>query len=150
MSSATGGNAYLISELSKRLYDTSDGSRPPFDNGEYVCGVCFVAGAPRQTDLASTTAFFNAVFGPATPQNPLLGLLAAISTSVTQAEATVFQQNMQPFPSGTDLTNVDPATGLPVVTPTPVIAADGTAVTADSPDNPNAGNTNVTPPQERC
>ena len=150
LSSKTGGNAYLISELSKRLYDTSDASRPPFDNGEYVCGVCFVAGAPRQADLASTAAFFNAVFGPAAPANPLLGLLTAINTSITQAETTVFQQNMQPFPSSTDLTNVDPATGLAPVVVNPVIATDGTPVAADSPANPNAGNTNVTPPQERC
>jgi hypothetical protein len=150
MSSSKGGNAFLLSELSKRLNDASDGSRPPFDHGEYVCGVCFVAGSPRLADLASIIAFFNALFGPASASNPLLGLLAAIDTPVTQAETAVFQTNMVQFPAGTDLTNINPATGQPVVPVTPVTANDGTPVATDSPQNPNAGDTNVTPVSEIC
>lgn len=147
MSSATGGNAYLMSELAKRLGDTSDPSRPPFDNGEYVCGVCFVAGAPRLADLASTIAFFEALFGPADAANPLMGLLAAIDTAVTQAEAAVFGPDMRPLPAGTV---VDPLTGKPPAADTPVTADSGTPVATDSPDNPNAGDTNVTPTSDLC
>jgi len=150
MSSATGGTAFLLAELAKRLGDTSDPSRPPFDNGEYVIGVCFVAGAPRLADLAKVIAFFKALFGPANAANPLLGLLASIDTLVAQAETVVFQPDMTPFPPGTDLTAIDPATGRPPTLGTAVIAADGTPVAADSPDNPNAGNTNVPPSAERC
>jgi hypothetical protein len=147
MSSASGGNAFLMKELAKRLGDTSDPTRPPFDNGEYVCGVCFVAGAPRLADLAATIAFFDALFGSADAANPLMGLLDAIDTAVTQAEAAVFGPDMQPLPPGTV---VDPTTGKPLAPSTPVIAADGAAVATESPANPNAGDTNVTPPSELC
>lgn len=150
MSSGTGGNGFLLAELAKRLGDLTDSSRPPFDNGEYVCGVCFVAGAPRLADLSKVIAFFGAIFGPATAANPLLGLLASIDTLVAQAETAVFQPDMAPFPPGTDLTNIDPATGQPPVPKTPVIADDGTPVETDSNSNPNAGNTNTPSPLERC
>lgn len=148
MSSATGGNVFLMSELARRLQDTSDASRPPFDNGEYVCGICFVAGAPRLADLANVLTFFNALFGPANAANPLMGLLAAIDTAVTQAETVVFQPNMTPYPPGT--TGIDPLTGQPPVADTPVISEDGTPVATDSADNPNAGFTNVVPTSELC
>jgi hypothetical protein len=147
MSSGTGGNAFLLKELAKRLGDRSDDTRPPFDNGEYVCGVCFVAGAPRLADLAATIAFFDALFGPATSANPLMGLLAAIDTAVTQAEEAVFGPDMQPLPPGTV---VNPLTGKPPTAPTVTIADSGTPVDTESPANPNAGDTNVTPMSERC
>lgn len=147
MSSGTGGNAYLLAELAKRLGDKSDSSRPPFDNGEYVCGVCFVAGAPRLADLAATIAFFGALFGPADAANPLLGLLDAIDTAVVQAEAAVFGPDMRPLPPGTV---VDPITGKAPVSSTPVTNDSGTPVPTLSPQNPNAGDTNVTPTSELC
>jgi hypothetical protein len=147
MSSGTGGNVYLMSELAKRLNDKTDTSRPPFDNGEYVCGVCFVAGAPRLADLSATLGFFETMFGPASSANPLLGLLNAIDTAVTQAETAVFGTNMQPLPAGTV---VDPTTGQAPVPSTPVTSADGTPTGTLSPDNPNAGDTNVTPISELC
>lgn len=148
MSSSSGGNAFLMSELARRLQDTSDGSRPPFDNGEYVCGICLVAGAPRLADLANILTFFNALFGPANAANPLMGLLAAIDTAVTQAETVVFQPDMTPYPPGTP--NIDPLTGQPPVASTPIISEDGTAVATDSAANPNAGFTNVVPTSELC
>lgn len=155
MSSTTGGNTYLLSQLAARLGDTTDPSRPPFDNGEYVCGVCFVAGAPRIADLAPVIAFFEALFGPAAPANPLLGLLTAIDTAVTAAEAAVFGPNMQPLPAGTSTDpavpgSINPTTGVAYTPTTPVIADDGTPVAADDPANPNAGFTNVTPTSELC
>lgn len=148
MSSGTGGNAFLLKELAKRLGDRSDATRPPFDNGEYVCGVCFVAGAPRLADLEATIAFFGALFGPADAANPLMGLLAAIDIAVTQAETSVFGPDMQPLPVGTV---VNPITGKPPATTSSVTISDaGTPVETDSPANPNAGDTNVTPTSELC
>lgn len=160
MSSATGGNTFLMAELSKRLGDTSDASRPPFDNGEYVCGVCFVAGASRLADLASVVTFFNTLFGPANATNPLLGLLASIGTAVAAAEAVVFGPDMRPLATASTTTTdstgqpttipVDPITGKPAVPAHPAIANDGKAVETNSPANPNAGDTNITPPSELC
>lgn len=148
LASASGGNAYLLAEIAKRLNDPTDASRPPFDAGEYVCGVCLVAGAARLADLAAVQAFFAALFGPATDANPLMGLLAAIDTAVTQAEASVFGPDLQPLPPGT--TGIDPQTGRPVAPATPAIAVDGTPVATASPDNPAAGDTNVTPVSALC
>jgi hypothetical protein len=142
LASNSGGNAYLLQQLATLLGNTSDPSTPPFFNDEYVCGVCFVAGAPRMADLAPQQAFFSAMFGPASPANPLVGLLAAIDTAVTAAETTVFGTNMQPLPAGTPAPVPPPAT--------PVIAADGTPVGTDDPQNPNAGFTNVTTAADLC
>lgn len=150
MSNTKGGNAFLLAELAKRLNDTSDSSRPQFDHGEYVCGVCFVAGAPRLADLADIISFFAALFGAADSTNPLLGVLASIDTLVTATETTVFPPTMVPFPPGTDVTNINPLTGLPNVANTPVIANDGTPVISSSSENPNEGDTNVTPIESLC
>lgn len=150
MSSKQGGNGYLLAELATRLGDTTDTTRPPFDNGEYVCGICFVAGAPRLADLANISAFFSALFGAPTPSNPILGVLDALDTLVTQAENAVFQPNMTVFPPGTDLTPINPATGIPTAASLPVTAADGSAVTSASAANPNAGDTNNTPRTALC
>ncbi|HEX7018744.1 MAG TPA: hypothetical protein VF159_01945, partial [Gemmatimonadaceae bacterium] len=147
MSSTSGGNAYLLSELAKRLGDVRDPTRPPFDHGEYVCGVCFVAGAQRIADLASVIAFFDSLFGPADAENPLLGVLAAIDTVVTQAETVVFGQDMAP---ATNPTSIDPVTGLPPAPVTPVTADDGTPVSTTDPANPNAGNTNTKATADLC
>lgn len=147
MSSSTGGNVFLLSELAKRLNNMTDTSRPPFDHGEYVCGVCFVAGASRLADLAATIAFFETLFGPADAANPLMGLLAAIDTVVTQAETSVFGPDMRPLPPGTI---VDPLTGKPPIAQTVTIADSGTPVGTLDPTNPNAGDTNVTPVSELC
>jgi hypothetical protein len=148
MSSETGGNAFLLAELAKRLGDTRDTSRPPFDHGEYVCGVCFVAGASRIADLAAVIAFFDSLFGPADATNPLLGVLAAIDTVVTQAEAVVFGQDMQPTSAAA--ADVDPLTGLSPAPATPAIADSGKPVASNDPANPAAGDTNVTPVEDLC
>lgn len=149
MSSGSGGNAFLLSELAKRLGDTSDPTRPPFDHGEYVCGVCFVAGAPRLADLAAVLALFDSLFGPADASNPLLGVLGAIDTLVTQAEADVFTPDMQPA-SPEVASTIDPLTGRAPIAPRPAIAATGVAVPSKDPANPEAGETNVTPLSEMC
>lgn len=147
----TGGNARLLAELATRLGDLDDPTRPPFDNGEYVCGVCFVAGASRLADLASVVAFFDTLFGPASAANPLLGVLDAIDTLVTQAEADVFGPDMTPTtPTLPDGSVIDPVTGRPQTPSRPAIAEDGTAVETDDARNPEAGATHVTPIEELC
>lgn len=141
MSSATGGNAFLLAELARRLNDVADPTRPPFDHGGYVCGVCLVAGAPRLADLAPILTLFQGLLGPADEANPLLGVLEAIDTLVAQEEATVFGPDMRPMPA-TEVV-------VPVDRP-PALADDGTPVEGKDPRNPDAGNTNVTPISELC
>ncbi len=147
MSSGRGGNAYLIAELAKRLNDVSDPTRPPFDDNEYVTGVCIVAGASNLGELQPIIDFFSTFFGASSPSNSLLSVLTSLDAIVTQAEATVFGQNLQPLPPGTV---VDPLTGLPPSPPSPVIADSGTPVGTNDPQNPNIGDTNVTPLKDLC
>lgn len=152
LTSGTGGNAFLAAELARRLGDLSDRARPPFDAGEYVCGVCIVAGAPRLADLAPVIALFGSLVSPADEDNPLLSVLTAIDTVVTQAEVTVFGPGMQPIVpiAGQPIAAVDPLTGRPPAPVTPVISAGGVPVTAEGPGNPNQGETNVTPTSDLC
>jgi hypothetical protein len=149
LTSGTGGNAFLAAELARRLGDLSDPARPPFDSGEYVCGVCIAAGAPRLADLAPTIALFESLVGPAAPDNPLLSVLTAIDTAVTQAETEVFGPDMRPVTPAPGVT-LDPLTGRPAAPATPVISAAGVPVESGDPGNPDQGSTNVTPVSELC
>lgn len=152
LTSGTGGNAFLAAELARRLGDLSDSARPPFDAGEYVCGVCVVAGAPRLADLAPIIALFGSLVGPADDDNPLLSVLTAIDTVVTQAEATVFDPGMRPIvpTAGQPVVAVDPLTGRPPAPATSVISADGVPAATEDATNPNQGDTNVIPTSDLC
>lgn len=152
LTSGTGGNAFLATELARRLGDLSDPARPPFDSGEYVCGVCVVAGASRLADLAPVTTLFGSLISPADGGNPLLSVLTAIDTVITQAEATVFGPGMRPIvPSGNSASNaIDPLTGRAPIPATPVISAGGVPTTTEAADNPNQGDTNVIPTSSLC
>ena len=152
MASRRGGNAYLLSELSKRLCDDTDTGRPRYDNGEYVCGICLVAGAPRYADLGAVIALFDLLFGSenAPSSDPLKGLLASIDTLVTQAEADVFGQDIMPTSPPSTGVAIDPLTGLPAAPKTTTFAADGQAISADDAANPEAGFTNLTPLKDLC
>jgi hypothetical protein len=152
LTSGTGGNAFLAAELARRLGDLSDPARPPFDAGEYVCGVCVVAGAPRLADLAPVIALFGSLVGPADEDNPLLAVLTAIDTVVTQTEATVFDPGMQPIApiAGRPIVFVDPLTGRPPAPVTPVISVQGVPAATEDPANPNQGETNVIPTSDLC
>jgi hypothetical protein len=149
LTSGTGGNAFLAAELARRLGDLSDPGRPPFDSGEYVCGVCAVAGAPRLADLAPVIDLFGSLVGPADQDNPLVSVLTAIDTVVTQEEATVFDPGLRPI-AGPASRAVDPLTGRPPATVAPVISASGIPVASDDAANPNQGDTNVTPVSALC
>lgn len=143
MTSARGGNAYLMTELARRLGDTTDTSRPPFDSGEYVCGLCFVAGASRLADLADIIALFGLLFNVPTPDRAIVDVLNVVDTLVTQAENAVFADDGRPVSSSVDAP-LDPLTGRP-----PAASAGATSITdtgaparpADA-TNPNAGFTN--------
>jgi hypothetical protein len=56
------------------------------------------------------------------------------------------------LPDGTtaDPEDIDPSTGAPYTEPEPVIGGDGTPLASDDPDNPLAGETNVTPLGDLC
>jgi hypothetical protein len=143
----TGGNAFLVSELAKRLNDTTDDNRPPFDNNEYVMGLCVVAGGPREADIAPIADFLGLLFGT-TRDRAFFNILDVIDTVVTEQEAA-FGPDMRPL-VGTDPATIDPLTGRPYATETPVIAEDGTAVESGDPANPNAGDTNIVPLSDLC
>lgn len=159
-----GGNAFLVSELSRRLNDTSDAGRPPYDSNEYVMGVCIVGGGPRLPDIQPIVNFLSALFQPAADESPVLKALRAIDAVVDTQEQYTFGPNLRALPNNPDGTvqipagttlpdgtvvpeggmavdpaTIDPATGLPKVTPKPVIGEDGVPVDAHDPNNPYTG-----------
>lgn len=137
-----GGNAYLIGELASRLGDMSDPNRPPFDNNEYVLGVCVVAGGATKPDIDAIQSLLSSFFGPSTPTNPLVNILNAVSGAVAQAEATVFGDSMQPLPSGSALPAVPPVNNT--------LTDAGIAVPGTDAGNPNTGITGIVPDADLC
>jgi len=60
---ATGGILGWTSELARRLSNTEDTSRPPFDESELVAGLVLVAGAPNLSELAAFVKLIKLFFG---------------------------------------------------------------------------------------
>jgi len=81
----SGGINGWLGELARRLSDTSDSTRPAFDNGELVAGVVFLCGAPGIDQLAATISLLEAFFGSSESST----LLAAID-SVEAVAATSY------------------------------------------------------------
>lgn len=155
----SGGNGALLAEFSRRLGNVSDPGRPPFDNGEYVCGICIIAGAPRLADLAAIASFLDALFSPTDAANPLLDVIAVIDTVVTAEEDVVFGPGVRPRPPSTTGPTrpagaapevIDPLTGRPQIPDKPVVSQQGVPVTSDDPRNPEQGSTNVVPLSDLC
>lgn len=158
----TGGNDFLSSQLIAALNDRADRNRPPFDDDEYVIGLCIVAGGPRIPDIQPIIDFLSSLFGGGEAANPLLGILEVLEGAVTEAETTVFGEAMEPLPINDDGTvvlpdgtsadpdDIDPLTGTLYVETDPVIGDDGTPLESDDPENPLAGETNVTPLSDLC
>lgn len=156
-----GGNEFLSSQLIAALNDKSDGNRPPFDDDEYVLGVCIVAGGPRIPDIQPIIDFLTALFGGG-EDNPLLGILTVLEGAVDAVEETIFGEAMESLPvnadgtvvlpggTSVDVDDIDPLTGTPVVVPGDVIGDDGSPLATNDPDNPQAGETNVTPLSDLC
>jgi hypothetical protein len=160
--SGVGGNDFLLAQLSAALHDESDINRPPFDDNEYVLGVCIVAGGPRIPDIQPIIDFLTALFGGGDAPNPLLGILEVVDGVVATVETAVLGEDLQPLavnddgtvqlPDGTsvDPSTIDPNTGVPFPPATPVTGLDGTTMETSNPANPQAGETNVTPLSELC
>ena len=148
-----GGNSFLIGELAARLTDTSDPHRPPFDDHEYVMGLCIVGGGPRLPDIKPIADLLKTLFHPPVSSNPLLGVLAVIDDVVAQQEAT-FGADLRPLslnsdgtvtlPNGTTAAPdaVDPGTGQLRIVPLPVIGEGLIPLDTSDPDNPNASDSN--------
>ena len=162
-----GGVPYIVQELSRRLGDTSDTSRPPFDSNEYVLGVVIVAGGPRMPDIQAAVDLLGLLFGSPSVDSPLYTTLASMDGLINHLEERILRPDLVTpvlAPNGLPVDpgdpasspqsvatytaaggNIDPATGLPVVVPAQVIANDGTGTTTSSPTNPNIGATNQPP-----
>lgn len=159
-----GGNTFLLGELAARLADTSDPNRPPYDDNEYVLGVCLVAGGPRMPDIQPVVDFLQSLFQPPDPKSPIYIAINAVGDVVSSQEQYVFGPNLQAYPTNADGTvqipagtvlpdgtvvpaggmAVDPATidshtGLPQVATNPVIADDGTPIAATDSRSPYTG-----------
>jgi len=157
-----GGNAFLIGELAARLGDHSDPGRPPYDDNEYVMGVCLVAGGPRLADIQPIVDFLGNLFQPAQPENPVFRVLQALDAVVAQAEQFIFGPDLKSLPVGADgsvmlsdgttiaATALDPRTVQPAVSSEPLIAEDGSAVESRDPKNPDAGKTGIVPLDQLC
>lgn len=160
--SGVGGNDFLLAQLSAALHDEGDINRPPFDDNEYVLGVCVVAGGPRIPDIQPIIDFLTGLFGGGDAPNPLLGILEVVDGVIATVETAVLGEDLQPLavnddgtvqlPDGTsvDPSTIDPNTGAPFPPNTPVTGLDGTTMETSDPANPQAGETNVTPLSELC
>lgn len=60
---SSGGTDAWMAELSRRLADTTDDSRPEFSDDAMVLGYVVLAGAPRLPDLQPLIALFELLFG---------------------------------------------------------------------------------------
>ncbi len=120
-----GGNAFLLSELAKRLNDRSDSSRPPFDSNEYVIGLVLVAGGPRLPDIQPVIDMFDLFFGAPQNDSPLFTALSSLDGVVSGLEVRTFDQGLQ----------------------NPVVAPDGQFFDASLSPTPGVANPVTTPPQ---
>jgi len=89
----TGGIQGWMAELSRRLSDTSDSSRPAFDHAELVAGVLIVAGAPNIAQLASTAALLESFFGSHST-SPLVAAVASIERETAPSSTITFDAGL--------------------------------------------------------
>lgn len=146
-----GGMNLFTESLYSLLFDTEDPTRPPYDGNQFVLGLVVLYGG-KQVDIQPIHELMELFLGGSS-SNPVTEALVSIDAFIDVQESLVFGPDLQPLPSSTLETTdaltgettsvIDPLTGKPTVTnTTPVISADGTAVSTDSPDNPNQGYTN--------
>ena len=89
----SGGIDNWMSELAARLADTSDTSRPAFDNAELVAGVVVVAGAPSLAQLTATLALLESFFG-SHASSSLVAAVASIEAEAAPATGITFNASM--------------------------------------------------------
>jgi hypothetical protein len=107
----SGGINTWMAQLAKRLSDTSDPTRPPFNTGsELVAGIVIVAGAPNLQDLAAVSTLLSLFFGGG-GDNPLLAAINSIEMQTASQAPVSFDETMsasrgttvsEPVPVGFD------------------------------------------------
>jgi hypothetical protein len=94
ISKTSGGVPAWLAELSRRLSDDTDDSRPELSDQASVIGVVILAGAPRLPDLSAFLALLNLLFGDK-PSNPLLTVLRQIDGNPAEPVSTQTATNGQ-------------------------------------------------------
>lgn len=94
ISKTSGGVPAWLAELSRRLSDDTDDSRPELSDQASVIGVVILAGAPRLPDLSAFLALLNLLFGDK-PSNPLLTVLRQINGNPAEPASTQTATNGQ-------------------------------------------------------
>jgi hypothetical protein len=107
----SGGIDAWTAELARRLSDTSDSSRPPFDAAELVAGVVIVAGAPSTAQLETTLGLLEAFFG-ASETSPLVTAIASIETESATPTTVTFDASMSGTRAETTAATEAPSTGF--------------------------------------
>lgn len=87
IATSNGGIDGWLAELSRRLSDTSDPSRPDLSDQSSVIGFVILAGAPRLPELAGTLALLRLFFG-SHPKSPLYNVLQTIDANPAPAPTT--------------------------------------------------------------
>lgn len=142
-----GGNALLVSELGKRLFDKTDSTRPPFDSDEFVVGAVLVIGGPRQIDVQPMLDVVNLLFGSNT-NNPVVTALTSLNTLIDQQEQNLFGSSLTTIAmpltdpiTGLPTMTIDPHTGNTAITPHVVFSDPLGGIDTNDPGNPNSGET---------
>lgn len=91
---STGGMTAWNAELAKRLSDTTDTSRPPYENNELVGGVVIVAGAPSLSQLDAFIKLLELFFG-SSDDNPIAAAIDSIDAELdTALTAPTFDEGL--------------------------------------------------------
>lgn len=83
----SGGHEAWIAELSRRLADTTDTTRPQLSDEAVVIGYVIMAGAPRLPDLSAVIALMKLLFGKH-DKSPLLEVNRALDGTPSGATPT--------------------------------------------------------------
>jgi hypothetical protein len=112
----SGGINGWLGELARRLSDTSDDTRPAFDNGELVAGVVFLCGAPGIEQLAATVSLLEAFFG-SSESSTLLAAIDSVEAIAAPATTISFDGTMAAT-RNTEAAAAEDAAAAATVTPT--------------------------------
>ena len=107
----TGGIQAWGQELARRLSDTSDPSRPPYDHDEYVAGVIILAGAPRLPMLRPFRELLERFFGEDLP-GPLQEVVRTFDRP-GEVRAHTFDDKLRPTRNADDVVTARPPSKKP-------------------------------------
>lgn len=120
---SSGGLDGWLAELARRLSDTSDPTRPPFDNGELVGGVVIVAGAPNILQLTAVDQLLALFFGnngaSRTTADRVIDVLGDPPPSLNAVATSLLDNNgrLSPAPSNTTIVFAEDFTATRSTTP---------------------------------